>query len=120
MGLLSSQSPISFVSISICKVETFNLEPIQQASKLSVLIPARVEPLPHSGQIQMLYFSAKFPNCRCLGQYTVREGSSLTLECRASGNPAPVITWTRTSAQTEARPGDLDIQGPAVTIGGNT
>ena len=65
----------------------------------------------------MLYFSSKFPNCGYLGQYTVREGSSLTLECRASGNPAPVITWTRTSAQTEARPGDLDIQGPAVTIG---
>ena len=34
----------------ICEVETFNLEPIQQASKLSVLIPARVEPLPHSGE----------------------------------------------------------------------
>ena len=40
----------------------------------------------------------------------MREGSSLTLECRASGNPAPVITWTKGS-------GDLDIQGPAVTIG---
>ena len=46
----------------------------------------------------------------CAGQYTVREGSSMTLECRASGNPAPVITWTKGS-------GDLDIQGPAVTIG---
>ena len=44
------------------------------------------------------------------GQYTVREGSTMTLECRASGNPAPVITW-RTDT------GDLDIQGPAVTIG---
>ena len=39
----------------ICEVETFNLEPIQQASKLSVLIPARVEPLPHSGQIKECY-----------------------------------------------------------------
>ena len=34
----------------ICQVETFNLEPIQQSSALSVLIPARVEPLPQSGQ----------------------------------------------------------------------
>ena len=47
------------------------------------------------------------------GQYTVREGSSLTLECRATGNPAPVITWSKSSSDT----GDLDIQGPAVTIG---
>ena len=46
----------------------------------------------------------------CAGQYTVREGSSLTLECRASGNPAPVITWSKGS-------GDLDTRGPAVTIG---
>lgn len=56
----------------------------------------------------------------CAGQYTVREGSSLTLECRASGNPDPVITWNKSSGQTEAGPGDLDIQGPAVTIGGYT
>lgn len=34
----------------ICQVETFNLEPIQQSSALTVLIPARVEPLPQSGQ----------------------------------------------------------------------
>ena len=39
----------------ICEVETFNLEPIQQASKLSVLIPARVEPLPHSGSQLDMY-----------------------------------------------------------------
>ena len=43
----------------------------------------------------------------------MREGSSLTLECRATGNPAPVITWSKSSSDT----GELDIQGPAVTIG---
>ena len=41
----------------ICEVETFNLEPIQQASKLTVLIPARVEPLPHSGSELNIYFA---------------------------------------------------------------
>ena len=51
----------------------------------------------------------------------MREGSSLTLECRASGNPDPVITWNKSSGQTEASDrGDLDIQGSAVTIGGYT
>ena len=33
----------------ICEVETFSLEPIQQTSILTVLIPAKVETLPHSG-----------------------------------------------------------------------
>ena len=43
----------------ICEVETFNLEPIQQASKLSVLIPARVEPLPHSGELDIYVGSVR-------------------------------------------------------------
>ncbi|KAG8231170.1 hypothetical protein J437_LFUL004999 [Ladona fulva] len=29
------------------------------------------------------------------GQVTVRKGGSVTLECKASGNPVPTITWTR-------------------------
>lgn len=29
------------------------------------------------------------------GVMEVKRGASVTLECRASGNPVPIITWTR-------------------------
>jgi hypothetical protein len=29
------------------------------------------------------------------GAMEVKKGSAVTLECRASGNPVPTITWTR-------------------------
>ena len=31
------------------------------------------------------------------GNLTVTEGQDVTLECHATGNPAPIITWTRLS-----------------------
>ncbi|KAK6632349.1 hypothetical protein RUM44_007390 [Polyplax serrata] len=31
----------------------------------------------------------------------VKRGASITLECRASGNPVPVITWTRKTFEQE-------------------
>ena len=48
-----------------------------QVSLLSVLIPAQVEPHPATGMV------------------VARAGSSVTLECRASGNPTPDITWKK-------------------------
>ena len=48
-----------------------------QVSLLSVLIPAQVEPYPATGMV------------------VARAGSSVTLECRASGNPMPDITWKK-------------------------
>ena len=36
----------------VCEVET-SFDPIQQQNLLSVLIPASIEPLPHTGNIQL-------------------------------------------------------------------
>jgi len=80
----------------ICEVETYTLEPIQQSNILNVLIPASVQPLPHSGQ------------------YTVREGSTMTLECEANGNPKPVITWKKEGSLLPN--GHKFMEGPAVQI----
>ena len=38
----------------------------------------------------------------------------MTLECRATGNPAPVITWVKESSALPS--GELSMAGPAVTI----
>ena len=43
-----------------------------------------------------------------------REGSSLTLECQASGNPEPTITWKK---ENSLLPSGLKfVSGPAVVI----
>jgi len=80
----------------ICEVESFTVDPIQQSNILSVLIPASVQPQPSSGQ------------------YTVREGSTMTLECLATGNPEPIITWKKESSVLPN--GDKFMNGPAVQI----
>ena len=79
----------------ICQVESYS-DPIQQTSSLSVLIPPRVTPFPQSGQ------------------YVVREGSSLALECQASGNPQPTISWTKENDLLPS--GDTVLVGPALVI----
>jgi len=80
----------------ICEVESFTVDPIQQSNILSVLIPASVQPQPSSGQ------------------YTVREGTTMTLECLATGNPEPIITWKKESSVLPN--GDKFMNGPAVQI----
>ena len=41
------------------------------------LVPAYVEPQPTDGK------------------FVVRKGSTITLSCRATGNPLPTVTWQR-------------------------
>ena len=49
----------------ICEVETYTLEPIQQSNILNVLIPASVQPLPHSGDInKTLSFDSIFKHVK--------------------------------------------------------
>ena len=52
---------------------------IYQFSKNFVffLVPAYVEPQPTDGK------------------FVVRKGSTITLSCRATGNPLPTVTWQR-------------------------
>ena len=52
------------------------------------------------------------------GQYTVREGSTMTLECEANGNPKPVITWKKEGSLLPN--GHKFMEGPAVQIGKQT
>ncbi|KAL0273991.1 UNVERIFIED_CONTAM: hypothetical protein PYX00_006538 [Menopon gallinae] len=44
----------------------------------------------------------------------VKRGASVTLECRASGNPVPVITWTRKNNLFPS--GEKTVEGYSITI----
>lgn len=48
-----------------------------QIHTVEILVPASVRMTPESGKA------------------TARKGGSTALECRASGNPVPAVTWTR-------------------------
>lgn len=48
--------------------------------------------------INIIFFFSVPPSVRmspASGQVTARKGGSVTLECKASGNPVPSIRWTR-------------------------
>ena len=45
------------------------------------IVPAYVEPQPTDGK------------------FVVRKGSTITLSCRATGNPMPTVTWQRKVTQ---------------------
>eukprot|EP00093_Oithona_nana_P010757 10757.XXX_265016_286838_1 [CDS] Oithona nana genome sequencing. len=60
----------------VCEIETFG-SPMHQTSRLEILVPPSVQPLPQDGK------------------FVVRKGSTITLECEAKGNPTPKITWLR-------------------------
>lgn len=59
----------------VCQIGT--LEPREITHTLEILVPP-----------QIIYASSN-------GQVEVKKGSSVILECRASGNPTPKITWSR-------------------------
>jgi len=79
----------------VCEIETFG-SPIHQTSRLEILVPPSVQPLPQDGK------------------FVVRKGSTITLECEAKGNPAPKITWQR--ANNVLPSGDKFVEGNSVII----
>ncbi|XP_046382567.1 lachesin-like isoform X2 [Ischnura elegans] len=48
------------------------------------------------------------------GQVTVRKGGSITLECKASGNPVPTITWTRKDDTLPS--GEESVEGFSISL----
>ncbi|KAG5673018.1 hypothetical protein PVAND_003096 [Polypedilum vanderplanki] len=67
-----------------------------QVHTVEILVPPSVRAVPSSGQI------------------TARKGGAVTLECKASGNPVPQVSWTKKSGtgKSLARIGE----GPILTL----
>jgi len=78
-----------------CEIETFG-SPIHISSRLEILVPPSVQPLPQDGK------------------FVVRKGSTITLECEAKGNPTPKITWQR--ANNVLPSGEKFVEGNSVII----
>jgi len=78
-----------------CNVETYG-EPLDQAHTLDVLVPPSVQAQPSNGK------------------FVVRAGSTITLECRAQGNPMPRVAWTRQNSMMPS--GEKSRVGSSVVV----
>ncbi|KAF4523235.1 hypothetical protein B566_EDAN011461, partial [Ephemera danica] len=45
---------------------------------------------------------------------TIRKGGTVTLECKASGNPVPTITWTKKGGMLAS--GEHSVEGFSLTL----
>lgn len=57
------------------RIQIGDQEARDQVHTVEILVPPSIRPVPQNGQI------------------TARKGSSVTLECKSSGNPVPNIAW---------------------------
>ncbi|KAI5743754.1 hypothetical protein M8J77_021820 [Diaphorina citri] len=48
------------------------------------------------------------------GQLTVRKGGTITLECKASGNPVPSIIWSKKDSSLPS--GEKSLEGFSITL----
>ncbi|XP_040581372.1 protein amalgam [Lepeophtheirus salmonis] len=60
-----------------CEIETDEPQPLAMTHTVEILVPPSIMSQPRNGRI------------------VVRKGTSITIECRANGNPTPTVTWTR-------------------------
>lgn len=70
--VIQSHQPSPHVGDYVCQIGDSE-EAKDQVHTVEILVPPSVRPVPQNGQI------------------TARKGSTVTLECRASGNPVPNI-----------------------------
>ncbi|XP_063236221.1 neurotrimin-like [Bacillus rossius redtenbacheri] len=77
-----------------CQIGT--MEPKEVTHTLEILVPPRIHQVTSHGKVE------------------VKKGSTVTLECRASGNPVPTITWTRKNNLLPS--GDQSLDGFSITI----
>ncbi|XP_049831756.1 limbic system-associated membrane protein isoform X1 [Schistocerca gregaria] len=78
----------------VCQIGT--LEPREITHTVEILVPPRIHHVSSGGNME------------------VKKGASVTLECRASGNPVPTITWTRKNNLLPS--GDQSVEGISITI----
>uniref|UniRef100_A0AAR5PD99 Ig-like domain-containing protein n=1 Tax=Dendroctonus ponderosae TaxID=77166 RepID=A0AAR5PD99_DENPD len=78
----------------ICQLGT--IEPKEIVHTLEVLVPARIHFVSHSGTVE------------------VTQGQMVKMECRASGNPVPSVSWTRKNNVMPS--GERSIQGLTMVI----
>jgi hypothetical protein len=81
-----------------CQIAT--LQPIEIIHTVEILVPPRIDYVSSDGTRK--------------GAMEVKKGSAVTLECRASGNPVPTITWTRRNNLLPS--GEKTVKGTSITI----
>ncbi|XP_068084641.1 protein CEPU-1 [Anabrus simplex] len=72
------------------------MEPREITHTVEILVPPRIHHVTSGGSMD------------------VKKGSTVTLECRASGNPVPTITWTRKNNLLPS--GEKSVEGFSITI----
>ncbi|XP_054282435.1 brother of CDO isoform X2 [Macrosteles quadrilineatus] len=78
----------------VCQIAT--LQPREITHTLEILVPPRIDYVSSEGEMQ------------------VKKGSTVTLQCKASGNPVPTISWTRKNNLLPS--GEKSVEGFSITI----
>lgn len=78
----------------ICQLGT--IEPKEIVHTLEVLVPARIHHVSHEGNLE------------------VTQGQMIKMECKASGNPVPTISWSRKNNVMPS--GERTVQGMTLVI----
>ncbi|XP_066907829.1 limbic system-associated membrane protein isoform X3 [Halyomorpha halys] len=78
----------------VCQIAT--LQPQEITHTVEILVPPRIHTVSSGGSVE------------------VKKGATVTLECKASGNPVPIITWTRKNNILPS--GEKSVEGFSITI----